>query len=137
MRKLALTALGAVAAALLLGVLLDRIGRGEQTTAPEAPAPIHRATVDLTAAGMVPPKLRVPKDAEIHLLISAGPDAPEGLLTITGYEDAVPALGIGPGLAREIVFTSNRPGDDFAFVLGGQTVGRFEVTGSHLEAGHE
>ena len=137
MKRLALTALAAVVAAVLLGVLLERFQHPQALVAEEAPAPVHRATVDLTAAGMVPPKLRVPKDAEIHLLISAAPDAPEGILTVTGYEDVTEAVGIGPGLARELVFVSRRPGDDFAFMLAGEVVGRLEVTGSHLEAGHQ
>ena len=137
MRRLGMTALAAVVAALLLGVLLERFKNPQATVMVEAPPPIHRATVDLTAAGLVPPKVRVPKDAEVHLLVSAAPDAPEGLLVITGYEDLADPLGIGPGLARDLVFVSRRPGDDFAFVLGGQVIGRLEVTGSHLEEGHE
>jgi hypothetical protein len=59
------------------------------------------------------------------------------VLTVSGYTDVAAGVGIGPGLSREIVFVCGRPGDDFAFVLGGRTVGRLEVTGSHLEEGHE
>ncbi len=137
MKRLGLVALAALAAAVALGVVADRLDHGEQATAPPPPPPVHRAEIELTAAGMVPPKLRVPKDHELHLLVRAAPDAPEGVLTVSGYTDLVDGVGLGPGLSRELVFLCNRPGDDFAFVLGGRAVGRLEVTGSHLEEGHE
>ncbi len=137
MRRLGLTAAVVLAAAVALAAALDRCEPAADGPTAAAPVPEHRARVDLTAAGMVPAKVRVPKDMMVHLLVSAAPDAPEGILGITGYEEAAGTLGIGPGLAREFVFLSSRPGDDFAFVLGGEVVGRLEVTGSHLEAGHE
>jgi hypothetical protein len=58
------------------------------------------------------------------------------MLSLLGYEDRVPAIGIGPGQGREIRFVSDRPGDDFAFSLGGNVLGRLQVTGGHLPEGH-
>ncbi|MFN2370795.1 MAG: hypothetical protein ABR506_06520 [Candidatus Krumholzibacteriia bacterium] len=136
MKRLALVGVAVLAAAVALALLADRTGRHHENAAPPPP-PVHRAEIELTAAGMVPPKLRVPKDHELRLLVRAAPDAPEGVLTVSGYTELVDGVGIGPGLAREVAFLCNRPGDDFAFVLGGRTVGRLEVTGSHLEEGHE
>jgi hypothetical protein len=84
----------------------------------------------------VPYRLRVPKDHEVHLLVQGGPQAPEGMLVLLGYQDVVPAVDMGPGQGREIVFASTRPGDDFALALGGVPIGRLEVTGDHLPEGH-
>lgn len=137
MKRLALVGVAVLAAAFALALLADRAGRREETAAPPPPPPVHRAEIELTAAGMVPPKLRVPKDHELRLVVRAAPDAPEGVLTVSGYTELVDGVGIGPGLSRELAFVCTRPGDDFAFVLGGRTVGRLEVTGSHLEEGHE
>jgi len=137
MKRLALAAVAILAATVALALVGDRLSRHEEAALPLAPRPVHRAEIELTAAGMVPPKLRVPKDHELHLLVRAAPDAPEGVLTVSGYTDVTTGVGIGPGLAREIVFVCERPGDDFAFILGGRTVGRLEITGSHLQEGHE
>lgn len=132
-----MVALAALVGALGLALLGDRLGQGNLQEAPPLAAPVHEAAIELTADGMVPPKLRVPKDHELHLLVRAAPDAPEGILTIGGYPDPSVAVDIGPGSSREMVFLCDRPGDDFAFLLGGRVVGRLEVTGSHLEDGHQ
>lgn len=137
MKRLGLIAIAILAGTGALALLGDRLSDRDTTPPPPAPPPVHRAAIELTAAGMIPPKLRVPKDHELHLVVRAAPGAPEGMLSISGYTDRVASVGIGPGLAREIVFVCERPGDDFAFVLGGRTVGRLEVTGSHLQEGHE
>ncbi|MDX9978457.1 MAG: hypothetical protein RBU25_00285 [Lentisphaeria bacterium] len=137
MKRLGFVAVVILGATVTLALLGDRLSSREVAPPPPAPPPVHRAEIELTANGMVPPKLRVPKDHELHLLVRAAPDAPEGVLTVSGYTDLAAGVGIGPGLAREIIFVCRRPGDDFAFVLGGRTVGRLEVTGSHLEEGHQ
>jgi hypothetical protein len=59
------------------------------------------------------------------------------MLALLGYEDMAPAVDMGPGQGREFVFTSVRPGDDFALSLGGEIIGRLEVTGGHLPEGHQ
>lgn len=137
MKRLVLIAAVTVGAALVLGVLLKRAPTDTAAVRTAAPAPPHRVEAELTAQGMQPAKVRVPKDHEVHLIISASADAREGLLAVVGYEDRIESVDIGPGLARELVFVSDRPGDDFAFRLGAEIVGRLEVTGSHLEAGHQ
>ncbi|MFH2052063.1 MAG: hypothetical protein ABIK96_06310 [bacterium] len=137
MKGLGIVALAALLGAAGLALLADRLGGRGPQEAPPAPAPVHEAAIELTADGMIPPKLRVPKDHELHLLVRAAPDAPEGILTVGGYPDPSVAVDIGPGSSREMVFLCDRPGDDFAFLLGGRVVGRLEVTGSHLEDGHQ
>lgn len=137
MKRLLPIAVLTLSLALGLGWLLQRQPADPASEAADTRAPVHRCEGELTAGGMLPPKIRVPKDHEIHLLIRGAPDAPEGLLTLAGYEDRLDPADMGPGLSREMVFLSDRPGDDFGLRLGGRTVGRLEVTGSHLEEGHQ
>jgi len=135
MKQLGLLALATMAAAVLVvGLLRTRDAPPEGTET--APPPVFRAEVELTGEGMDPYRLQVPKDHEVHLLVHAAPDAPEGMLLILGYEGRVEPVGIGPGQGREIVFMADRPGDDFAFSLGGRVLGRLQVTGEHLPEGH-
>ena len=135
MKRLGLLALATLAGAMLVvGLLRTREAPSGSTEV--APLPVFEAEVELTAEGMEPYRVQVPKDHEVHLLVHAAPDAPEGLLLILGYEDRVAPVGIGPGQGREIVFVSDRPGDDFGFSLGGEVRGRLQVTGEHLPEGH-
>jgi len=137
MKRMLLVGVGTVAAALLLGQFLSREPAVEAGDAGGTELAAFALDVELTADGMEPYRVRIPKDHKVTLRVHAGPEAPEGMLSVSGYEDACPAQGIGPGLSRELVFESRRPGDDFAFTLGGDVVGRLEVTGSHLEEGHQ
>jgi hypothetical protein len=136
MRKLLLLAGGTLALALVLALALRSRPAGVEESAPAA-LPRADAVVDLGAEGLEPYRVQVPKDHEVHLLVRGGPDCGEGMLSILGYEDRTAPVDVGPGLSREIVFESTRPGDDFGFSFSGKIVGRLEVTGSHLEAGHQ
>jgi len=136
-RLLMLAAVTLVAGILVAMLLRSQASRPED----DAPAPVlhprFEIQAELTAQGLQPYRLQVPKDHEVHLLVRGGPDAPEGLLVLLGYEDMAPGVDMGPGQGREIVFTSSRPGDDFGLSLGGKVLGRLEVTGGHLEEGHQ
>ena len=126
--------------ALATVALLDRVlRRSEESDAAVTviELPVHTAEAELTGSGLQPPKVRVPKDHQVRLVIHGAPEAPEGLLTLLGYEDRCGPVDMGPGPSRAFTFVSDRPGDDFAFRLGAQIVGRLEITGSHLEEGHE
>ncbi len=126
------TLLAALIVALLPGAdTLDQSKDGGVTL------PEFRVEIELGADGMSPYRVQVPRDHEVHLVVRAGPEAPEGLLTVMGYEDQVRPLVIGPGQAREMVFESLRPGDDFALSLDGDLLGRLQVTGSHMAEGHQ
>jgi hypothetical protein len=129
-------------AALALGVLGSLLMRWQASRpAPETAARTAWPRVDveaeITADGLVPYRIQVPKDREVHLLVRAAPQAPEGSLVLLGYEDMTQPVYLGPGQGREIVFASTRPGDDFGVALGGKVIGRLEITGGHLEEGHQ
>ena len=67
-----------VVAVVTLAVALGLVGfaNRERDSKPAgdvvAPVPVHRTSAELTAEGLEPPKVRVPKDHEVHLLVSAG-----------------------------------------------------------------
>lgn len=135
MRRLIWVASLTGATALILSILPGGDSESESTGA--TPHPVFKTEIELGSEGILPYRVQVPKDHEIHLLVRGASDAVEGVFSITGYEDQVSPVLVGPGLSREIVFTSRRPGDDFAFMLNGEMLGRLEVTGSHLEEGHQ
>lgn len=136
MKQLLLVGIGTLALAVLLAGLL-RQDSDDSIEAPVVEIPVFKANVEINGDQMNPYQVSVPKDHEVHLLVHGAPNAVEGMLTIKGYEDIVDAEDIGPGLSREFVFLTSRPGDDFALALGDQILGRLEVTGSHLEEGHQ
>ncbi len=136
MKRLIAVAVSTLAAAIVLAMVSLRAPApvGEE---PARTWTVSEVQIELGADGVEPYRVQVPKDHEVHLIVHAGPGAPEGVLRITGYEDQVAGVEIGPGVSRELVLRTSRPGDDFAFVVGGDVVGRLFVTGSHLEEGHQ
>lgn len=137
MKRLLLVAFATLLTAAALAVLSRSGPTGTENGAPPAPLPRFSQAIELDAGAMRPPRIQVPKDHEVHLTIWAGSRSGEGLLTILGYDDVVRPVAIGPGQAREIVFESTRPGTDFALALNGEVLGRLDVTGRHLEEGHQ
>jgi hypothetical protein len=137
MKRLLVVAGATFLAAVVLSVLLRGQASRAESVAEASSFPRFDTVAELTAAGLVPYRVQVPKDHEVHLLLRGAPDAREGMVTLTGYADRTGTVDIGPGISREIVFTSSRPGDDFGFTLGSDIVGRLEVTGGHLEEGHQ
>ena len=57
-------------------------------------------------------------------------------LVLQGYEDRFRAGPIEPDATWRGEFVADRPGEAFAWLVGGEVVGRLEVTGSHLVEGH-
>ena len=128
--------------ALVLGVLTAgfmrwQASRPQAEFAAASALPRVDVEAELTPDGLVPYRIQVPKDREVHLVVRAAPRAKEGSLVLLGYEDTTKPVYLGPGEGREIVFASTRPGDDFAIAMEGKVIGRLEITGSHLEEGHQ
>ena len=128
--------------ALVLGVLTAQVmrwqaSRPQDEAAVASSLPRVDVEAELTPDGLVPYRIQVPKDREVHLVVRAAPKAKEGSLVLLGYEDILKPVYLGPGEGRELVFASTRPGDDFAVAMEGTVIGRLEVTGSHLEEGHQ
>jgi hypothetical protein len=126
-----------LAAAVVLALATRTEAPPEAVESTRPPLPVFRTEAEVGAGGTDPYRIQVPKDHEIHLILRAGPDVERGRLVVVGYESQVEPLKFGPGQAEEIVFESVRPGDDFAITLDETVLGRLQVTGSHLEEGHQ
>lgn len=57
-------------------------------------------------------------------------------LRLSGYEDRVDTGPLAPGDSMRFTFLADRPGDRFAWLVGDEPRGRFDVRGSHLVEGH-
>ena len=125
---------GAIASA--AGVLAFRSLRWP-AAAPEAVASLETTSLSfvLGEAGIDPAASAVPNGHRVVLAIHNGRSRPVTLV-LQGYEDRFGAGPIGPGKVWRGEFVADRPGDAFAWLADGVTVGRLSVTGSHLVEGH-
>jgi hypothetical protein len=57
-------------------------------------------------------------------------------LRLSGYEDRVDSGDLAPGATWRGAFLADRPGEDFAWLVGGGPSGQLAVRGSHLVEGH-
>ncbi len=55
---------------------------------------------------------------------------------LTGYEDRVDTGEIAPGATWRGTFVADRPGEQFAWLVNDQPLGRLDIRGSHLVEGH-
>ena len=55
---------------------------------------------------------------------------------LTGYEDRVDSGVILPGVTWRGTFVADRPGEQFAWLVNDQPLGRLDIRGSHLVEGH-
>jgi hypothetical protein len=110
MRRLLVLAAGTLIAGFLMIMLLrSQSSRPESDAAVAVLLPRFEIQAELTARGLEPYRLQVPKDHEVHLLVRGGPDAPEGMLVLLGYEDLAPSVDMGwPG--RELISRAAGPG---------------------------
>lgn len=123
-----------------LGVLLVALGRmaprreaSPSTRTPAAPA--VTLTIEVQNDAISPETSSVPKDRRVHLrIVNRGTKLAR--LALAGYEDRLDFGAIAPGGTWSGAFLADRPGDDFAWLLNGQPIGRLSVTGSHLMEGH-
>jgi len=124
-----------------LGLLLVALGRmaprrEAPPPTPSAAAPAVSLTLDVREGAIDPETSSVPKDRLVRLRIVNRGTRP-ARLALAGYEDRLDVIAIVPGEAWSGEFLADRPGDDFAWLLDGQPVGRLNVTGSHLVEGHQ
>jgi hypothetical protein len=128
-------AAGAALAALALS-FVARVPRPAAAPPQAAPAaPVVEITLELGADGVAPEVAQVPKDHRVELVVVNRRPAPASF-ALAGYEDRVGAGAIAPGATWRASFVADRPGEGFAWLVGGEPAGRLAVTGSHLEEGH-
>ena len=121
--------------ALLVAVLARRPHRSVTPSGSAAVAPSVRLALEVHDGAMTPDPAGVPKDHEVELSIT-NREASVVRVTLGGYEDRVDTGAIAPGVTWSGRFLADRPGQDFAWLIGGRPVGRLAVAGSHLEEGH-
>lgn len=92
------------------------------------------ATVTITEGGIS--EARVPSGSEVTLTLANHRDR-EVAVQLAGYADRLGIQHVPAHGSTQVHFRADRPGEDFAWMQGGQPIGRFIVTGSHLEEGHQ
>ncbi len=125
---------------LLLGIALVGLGhirRADPKRPPAASLPAARdVALEIGAAGMSPSSVTVPKGVRVRL--SVANRSPRAVrFALSGYQDRLLVLTLGPGESARREFVADRPGEDFAWLVDGSPQGRFEVAGSHLAEGHQ
>lgn len=127
------------AAVLLAGALVGLAARVWRPAPPAAEAPAARPESDLAIEigpdGVSPATASVPKDHVVRLAVTNRTPHPVAL-SLAGYEDRVHAGPIAAGGAWSGTFVADRPGEGFAWIVDGVSMGRLEVAGSHLVEGH-
>jgi hypothetical protein len=125
--------------ALVLGVALMLVARTVHMPAPAAPKVAEIPSVDLaltlTKQGLSPENSSVPKDHRVRLSIVNRRRDRVGL-ALHGYQDKLMIGWIEPDSTWRGEFLADRPGEGFAWELGGEPVGKLSVLGSHLVDGH-
>jgi hypothetical protein len=133
-RYLALFALVVVLAA-----ALTALGRPRPREVPGAEPAIEAPVIDLRleilGGQMTPAVAAVAKGSRVRLHVDHRGERP-ARLTLAGYQDRLAIPVLAPGAVWTGEFLADRPGEDFAWLLDGEPVGRLTVTGSHLVDGH-
>jgi hypothetical protein len=126
--------LAVVIAALVVGGLA-RLPRTTRTAPEPAPVPVVDLAIEVRDGVLAPEVASVPKDHRVRLVVTnAGTRSTS--LSLAGYTARVSCDSLAPGARWATEFVADLPGDDFAWMVGGQPAGRLAVTGSHLIEGH-
>ena len=133
--------LGLLAAAIALGALM-LVFRVPQRVSPRGAEPpseqrsIVEVALNITPESrLTPATVAVAKNQVVRLTVRNGSRLP-ATLTLLGYQDRLAISQVPPDSTWRGEFVADRPGEDFAWMLEGQPVGRLQVTGSHLVEGH-
>ena len=132
-RLLVLFVLAALAGAVLAGPARRLATRSSPAAAPAA-LPTTSLTLFLGSDGLQPEQSEVPKDHRVSITV-ANHTGRAVTLALAGYEGRLDIGRIEDGETWCGGFTSELPGDDFAWLVDGKPAGRLAVTGSHLTEG--
>ncbi len=125
---------------LVAGALTGTLSRAWRPAGP-APAPaVTQQVCDLaltvTAKRVIPDAVAIPKHRLVRLSVTNHDTRPV-TLSLAGYEDRLHTPPIPPNSTWHGTFLADRPGEGFAWQINGTAVGRLDITGSHLEEGHQ
>lgn len=129
-----------LAVVLVAGALTGMLSRGWRPAGP-APAPkVAQPEYDLaltvTGRRVMPEAVAIPKHRLVHLSVTNRDTRPV-TLSLAGYEDRLHTAPIPPDSTWRGTFLADRPGEGFAWQVNGMALGRLDITGSHLEEGHQ
>jgi len=126
------------AAVVVLAMALTVLGRPRRPETPHAVGtvtPVVELAIAIRAGQVSPAATSVPKGSRVRLRVEHR-GAATARLALAGYEDRLDIPPLEPGAVWTAEFLADRPGEDFAWLLDGEPVGRLTVTGSHLVEGH-
>ena len=125
----------ALAGAVLVSVLL-RMPRPVATSA-SAVAEAHGVDLGLTVfdSRIEATADSVEAGSAVTLSVTNHARTPQRV-RLAGYEDRVDTGEILPGVTWRGAFVADRPGEQFAWIVNDQPVGRLDIQGSHLVEGH-
>ena len=127
--------LGVLFAAIALTVIARLPHREKSSTPQTAVVPVADLVIEVKDGVVLPAAASVPKDHLVRLVVrNTGTRRTD--LKLAGYESHVSLDSLAPGERWTTEFIADLPGDDFAWMVGGQPVGRLGVTGPHLIEGH-
>jgi hypothetical protein len=129
-------AIAVMLAALLVAVLARHPQRVTTQPSRTAIAQSVQIALQIRHGAVTPDPTHVPKGRLVELTIVNHEPGPVRL-TLAGYEDRVDTQAIASGATWSGSFLADRPGQEFAWLIGGRPAGLFAVTGSHLEEGHQ
>lgn len=125
--------------ALALSAIALVAGRSWRMPVAGIPQPEEERSVALdlviTKSGLEPSSAVVPKDRYVVLSVRNTRRVPAGI-SLQGYQDRLSIGIIRPDSVWRGRFLADRPGDDFAWMVEGEPLGRLAVQGSHLVEGH-
>jgi hypothetical protein len=126
----------AIAGATLALLVLARMPhRAPAAAAVAAPPPLDTLTVVGWGDSVRPAFASVPVRHRLALTRVNG-GTRTCALGLAGYERALPDARLAPGEARTDTILLELPGEDFAWRLDGEPVGKLRVAGSHMVEGH-
>ena len=123
----------------VIGLALALAVWGRRPSTPAAPPDSAAAEIAVAidvryAAGRVS-DATAPAGARVRLTLH-NDDTASVTVRLAGYDDRWTPPALAPGATWTTTFLADRPGDDFAWMVGDVPVGRFRVSGSHLVEGH-
>jgi hypothetical protein len=128
---------------LLVGVLLAavvvsglaRLPRSRARTEAPPAVPVTDLAIVVGDSVVTPMLASVPKGhrVRLHVRNAAGRSLS---IRLAGYEREVSIPALAAGSTWDGEFLAELPGEDFAWLIDGEPVGRLSVTGSHLVEGH-
>ena len=135
MRRYVWVLVAALAGAVLVSALLRMPHQAERSVAAPAQARAVMLGVEVFANRVRATADSIEVGSTVELSVTNRASTPLRV-RLTGYEDRVDTGEIEPGGTWRGEFVADRPGEQFAWLVNEQPLGRLDIRGSHLVEGH-